>query len=130
MQVREYSADPREAAELYLDRRAGPQHAAWLEDAIECCASVAWDLAQRGIKVRLRSQGFSATVPDDSDIYTILKFLALARPLAPSATPDNVSSFHLLLSASPSQFADDGRLVRRCFAPGAKPCLNESRPER
>jgi len=120
MQVREYSADPRETAELYLDRRAGPHLAAWFEDAIECCASVAWDLAQRGIKVRLRSQGFTAAVPDDGDIYTILKFLALAQPLAPSDTPDNVSSFHLLLSASPRQFADDGVIVRRCFAPGAE----------
>jgi uncharacterized protein (DUF58 family) len=118
MQVREYSADPLETAELYLDRRVEPRHAAWFEDAIECCASVAWDLAQRGIKVRLRSQGFSAAVPDHGDIYTILRFLATATPLAPSETPDHVLSAHLLLSSSPRQFADDGPVVRRCFAPG------------
>ena len=118
MQVREYSADPREAAELYLDRRIAPQHAAWLEEAIECCASVVWDLASRGIQVRLRSQGFAASVPEDGDVYTILKFLALATPLAPSTPPDHVSSFHLLLSASPRQFVDLGA-TGRCFAPGA-----------
>jgi hypothetical protein len=118
MQVREYSADPLETAELYLDRRVEPRHAAWFEDAIECCASVAWDLAQRGIKVRLRSQGFSAAVPDEADIYTMLRFLATAAPLAPSETPDHVPSTHLLLSSSPRQFADDGPVLRRCFAPG------------
>lgn len=118
LQVREYSADPGGTAELYLDRRIGPEHAAWFEDAIECCASVAWDLAKSGIKVRLRSQGFAATVPDEGDIYTILRFLGLASPLAPSGTPDHVAPFHLLLSASPRQFADDGAVVRRCFAPG------------
>jgi uncharacterized protein (DUF58 family) len=86
LQVREYTESQDPLVHLMLDlERNGPDFDAWFEDAVEGCAYLAWSLSQRGARVRLRTQVVDLRVPDDGDVYTILKYLALVEPLAPGS---------------------------------------------
>jgi uncharacterized protein (DUF58 family) len=107
LQVREFAREQQRTVELYLDRNAP---ADWFERAVECCAFLAWELGQKQISVQFRSQGFSGCFPDETDIYTILKFLAFVQPLADEQghSPFDDSSFQILVSSSPQRFIDSG----------------------
>jgi uncharacterized protein (DUF58 family) len=107
LQVREFAREQQRTVELFLDRNA-PQD--WFERAVECSAFLAWELAQDQISIQFRSQGFSACVPEDADIYTILRFLAFVQPTIDDRghPPFNDSSFQILLSFSPQRFLESG----------------------
>ncbi len=124
MQLREYAAEQRHSIEIFLDRYAPPSAAEWFETAVECCAFVVWEFAQRGVPVHVRSQAF-----DEAEVYTILKFLALVQPIdIPEVdTPELHSrevanddgAVDLLLSSSPERFLSRGSNVVRVYAPRA-----------
>ncbi|MGH9657399.1 MAG: DUF58 domain-containing protein, partial [Bryobacteraceae bacterium] len=77
LQVREFSREQDQAAEIFLDRNVPPEQSDWFEQAVECCAFLVWRLAQRGAGVRFRAQGYDLMTPEEGDVYTILKYLAL-----------------------------------------------------
>lgn len=109
LQVREFARDEQRTVEIFLDLSLGAPPE-WFEQAVECCAFLAWELARQNLTVCLLSQGFRARCPDEDDVYTILRFLAFAepqhnrRPLPPSEN----GSFQILLSAAPDSFLDEG----------------------
>lgn len=107
LQVREFAREQQRTVEVFLDRSAP---AAWLERAVECCAFLAWELSREQVSVQFRSQAFEACFPDETDVYTILKFLALVQPLIDEKaySPFDDSSFQILVSASPQRFLDSG----------------------
>jgi uncharacterized protein (DUF58 family) len=109
LQVREFARDERLTVEIFLDRSAGapPQ---WFEQAVECCAFLAWELARQNLTVTVYSQGFRARCPDEDDVYTILKFLAFAEPQLNRRRfpPSDSTSFQILLSTAPESFLDEG----------------------
>jgi hypothetical protein len=75
------------------------------------CAFLAWRLTERGAQFRLCTQDFSARVPEEADVYTILKYLALVEPARGKALPppDNDIVFRIVFSASPERLAASGQ---------------------
>jgi len=108
LQVREFAREQRQALEIILDRRISPGQEAWFESAIECCAFLAWEFQESPLV--LRSQRYFSRVPDDGDIYTILKFLALAMPDHAVLTEslNDEPTIQILLSADPQTFVEAG----------------------
>jgi uncharacterized protein (DUF58 family) len=88
LQVREFSRERQRAVEVVLDRRIGPGSAAAFERAVERCAFVVWELSVRDVEILFRSQRFALSIPEEGEVYAILRFLALAEPIAGLGTPD------------------------------------------
>jgi uncharacterized protein (DUF58 family) len=107
LQVREFSREQDHQVLIYLDLDVPPDAAAWFESAVDCCAFLAFRLAERGAHIRFESQEFDARLPEEGDIYTILKYLALVEPRrgkAPAA-PHDPSSFHVAFTPNPARMA-------------------------
>jgi uncharacterized protein (DUF58 family) len=81
LQVREFTRDQQRTVEIFFDRRivAGQQER--FEQIVENCAFLTWRLAERNTPVLVRSQRYVLAVPEDGEIYDVLKFLALVEPL-------------------------------------------------
>jgi hypothetical protein len=43
---------------------------------VDCCAFLAWRLAGKAVGIHSRTQDFNLRLPEEGDIYTILKYLA------------------------------------------------------
>ncbi len=121
LQIREFAREQERAVEIFLDRDVPPHLEPWFERAIECCAFLAWSLWQMGAGIRFRSQQFDIRVPEEGDVYTILKYLALVFPQAgkPPESPADESSFQIVLSAAPNRFRDLGWAPAHLLDPDA-----------
>ena len=123
LQIREFAREQERAVEIFLDRDV-PEHLEdWFESAIECCSFLSWSLWQMGAGIRFRSQQFDIRVPEEGDVYTILKYLALVFPQTgkPAETPADESSFQIVLSAKPSRFRDLGWVPAHVLSPESFP---------
>ncbi|MBZ5583001.1 MAG: DUF58 domain-containing protein [Acidobacteriia bacterium] len=123
LQVREFAREQEQTVEMYLDRDVPPALDAWFEHAVDCCAFLAWSLSNQGASIHFRAQGFDFRQPEDGDIYTILKYLALVYPQRAEETepPLEETSYKILLTASPRRFLDAGWLGARILDPGVLP---------
>lgn len=89
LQVREYVQPEQPRVEIVLDLAIGVGEMAWLEEVIDCCAYLGWSLSERRAPFRFRTQLCDLRIPDEAEVYDILRFLALAEPLyAASNVPD------------------------------------------
>ncbi len=99
LQVREFTQRDEPLVQITLDiERRGSDFDAWFEAAIEGCAYLVWNLTQRGARLRLITQRIDMRTPEDGDVYTILKYLALVEPLAPGSSPADFFATHEDLS--------------------------------
>ena len=121
LQIREFARDQEPAVEIFLDRDVPPPLEDWFEHAIECCAFLAWSLWQMGAGIRFRSQQYDLRVPEEGDVYTILRYLALVFPQSgkPPEAPADESSFQIVLSAAPAGFRDLGWAPAHVLGPEA-----------
>lgn len=105
LQVREFSREQERAVEIFLDRDLPPGWEDWFERAINCCAFLAWRLSQQGASVRFRSQDFHLRLPEEGDVWVILKYLALISPARnrEPEPPADVTSFQIVFSPSPNR---------------------------
>jgi uncharacterized protein (DUF58 family) len=110
LQVREFSREEDRAVEIYLDRRI-PNHGDWFEEAVQSCAFLAWHLAEREIGLTVRSQGNSGI----SDVYDVLRFLALVQPITgtakesdPVELPADPSGVQIVFTRYPGAFETAG----------------------
>jgi uncharacterized protein (DUF58 family) len=110
LQVREFAREDDFAITLFLDLTTPPDNAAEFERAIECCAFLLWRLSRAGSSVRLLTQQFDRTVPDNADAYDILRYLATVEPApgAPPLPPDAQRHIYLALTSRPDAVADAG----------------------
>lgn len=108
LQVREFAREQRQTLEIILDRRIAAGQEEWFERAIECCAYLAWEFQSSPLV--FRSQRYVVSIPDDCDVYGILKFLAVTMPDAGSlAVPlSDEPTIQILLSLDPQGLADEG----------------------
>lgn len=123
LQIREFAREVEQTVEIFLDRDVPRELDAWFEHAVNCCAFLAWRLSTQGASIHFRSNGYEFRQPEDGDIYTILKYLALVYPQragSPEA-PLNDASFKLVFTPSPSAFRDAGWLQARLLGPDALP---------
>ena len=109
--------------EIFLDRDIPPALDAWFEHAIDCCAFLAWRLSGQGVAIHFRSQGFDFRQPEEGDIYTILKYLALVYPQRANAmeAPLDDTSYKIVFTPSPRAFRDAGWMEARILTPDALP---------
>jgi hypothetical protein len=83
----------------------------WFEKAVDYCAFLVWRLGQKDLRVRFVTQQFDRTVPEEADVYAILRYLALVTPIQGTKPP---SAFHddqtiqVAVSARPSTLEDAG----------------------
>jgi uncharacterized protein (DUF58 family) len=110
LQVREFAREEDAAITLFLDLAVPPGRNEEFERAIECCAFLLWRLSRTGSSVRLLTQQYDRTVPDNADAYDILRYLATVEPAysAPPPPPDAHRHIYLALTARPSEVADAG----------------------
>jgi hypothetical protein len=69
--------------------------------------------------LRLVSQQFDRIIPEEGDVYTILKYLALVAPSAPErpiALHDE-NSVQIVFTAEPQRFQDAGWSAARFVTP-------------
>ncbi len=123
LQVREFAREQEQTVEIFLDRDIPPSLDAWWEHAIDCCAFLAWRLSNHGASVHFRSPGYLFRQPEDGDIYTILKYLALVYPQAATAleAPLDENSYKIVFTPSPRRFSEAGWVDARIFSPDVLP---------
>jgi uncharacterized protein (DUF58 family) len=123
LQVREFAREQEQVVELYLDRDLAPDLDAWFEHAINACAFLAWRLSSLGASIHFRSAGYQFRQPEDGDIYTILKYLALVYPqrTEPPEPPLDETSFKIVFTAAPRAFRDAGWMHARILSPDVLP---------
>jgi uncharacterized protein (DUF58 family) len=108
LQVREFARQQDIAVEIWLDLKTSDEE--WLERAVSLCAFTIWRLNERGAALRLCTQNFDARVPEDGDVYSILRYLALASPSRANtlSVPEDENVFRIVLSRSPEVLAASG----------------------
>ena len=123
LQVREFAREQEQTVEIFLDRHIPPALDAWFEHAIDCCAFLAWRLSNRGVSIHFRSQGFDFRQPEDGDIYTILRYLALVYPQAVNnpEPPLDETSYQIVFTPSPRLFGEAGWAGARVLGPDELP---------
>jgi uncharacterized protein (DUF58 family) len=110
LQVREFVREQDWRAVIFLDLDAPVGSEAWFEQAVECCAFLAYRLTERGVEVRLCTQELDLSLPEEGDIYTLLKYLALVSPLRgkPPLAPEEPGSFQIVFTAQPGRMESLG----------------------
>ena len=106
-QVREFARNEDREVDLMLDLNVPLGLDPWFEHVIDCTAFLAWRLWLDGIHLRLRTQNADLQVPAETDVYAILRYLALVEPAAgrlPEISHDP-RRFQIVLSAQPAHFA-------------------------
>jgi hypothetical protein len=60
--------------------------------------------------VRLKTQEYDLTAPDQGDIYGLLKYLALVSPMRGKASPapEETASYQVILTANAERLASQG----------------------
>ena len=119
LQVREFAREQEQAIELFLDLDVPPDMQEWFEQAVNCCAFLAWRLAAKAIGIHFRTQEADLRLPEEGDVYTVLKYLALVRNRTgkPPEAPADEISFPIVLSASPERFGDPKWSLARIIGP-------------
>ena len=109
LQIRDFACEQEQIVDIYLDRDIPHDLDEWFEHAVNCCAFLAWRLSSQGASIHFRSGGYEFRQPEDGDIYTILKYLALypQRADAPEGPLDE-TSFQIVVTPSPRSFRDAG----------------------
>jgi hypothetical protein len=51
------------------------------EDLVEDCAFVVWELANRDVRVWFQAGNFMVEVPEEGEVYDLLRFLAEVQPV-------------------------------------------------
>ncbi len=123
LQIREFAREQEQTVEIFLDRSIEHALDDWFEHAVACCAFLAWRLSTEGVAIHFRSNGYLFRQPEDGDIYTILKYLALVYPQRFSGTeaPHDETSFQIVFTPSPRTFLDAGWAHARLLSPDELP---------
>ena len=81
LQVREFTRDQQRVVEIFFDRRIPAGSLEGFERLVSECAYTVWRLAEKDARTWLRSQGYALALPEEGEVYDLLKFLALVQPL-------------------------------------------------
>lgn len=109
LQVREFAKEEEQTVAVFLDREAAGENDVF-ERTVDCCACVVWRFSQHGGKMRFHTQGFSLRLPEDGDVYGILKFLATVNTVRGKTPPvlDEFGNFQVVFSADPARLSPYG----------------------
>ncbi len=109
LQVREFTKEEEQAVLLFLDLECAAPGAVF-ETIVDCCACVVWHFSQHGGNVTFCTQEASMRVPDEGDVYAILKYLATVSPVRGKSIPTlhDASGFQVVFSADPGRLSSYG----------------------
>jgi uncharacterized protein (DUF58 family) len=112
LQVREYSREQDQTIAILLDLEQ-PEGESF-ERAVDCSAYLAWNFSQRNARLYFTTQEYTVRLPEDGDVYTILKYLALVSPTygKTAPPPDDQSSYQVIISRDPERLAEAGWAAR------------------
>jgi uncharacterized protein (DUF58 family) len=110
LQVREFAREQEQAVAFFLDLDVPRSQAAWFETAVDRCAFLTWNMSQRGLRIRFCTQDVDWQLPEEADVYTILKYLAIVstRPGRQLTASQDWNVFQIVFSASADQLAEAG----------------------
>jgi uncharacterized protein (DUF58 family) len=119
LQIREFTREKDIAVNLFLDLHVPPHGYKWFEHAVDCCAFLVWHLNERGTRVRFLTQRFDRRMPEEINVYDILRYLALVEPVpgakAPTAPDDQDLS--IAISSRAAELASEGWVRARLPSP-------------
>lgn len=121
LEVREFAREQERLIELFLDLNVPPARSDWFELAVAACAFLVWRVAERGARLRFRTQEFDLSMPEMADVYTVLRYLATVSPMRakpPLPTGDEESYQVVFTAADPSELAEAGWSADRVIGPG------------
>jgi uncharacterized protein (DUF58 family) len=120
LQVREFEREQDNLLEVFFDIDAPRDKAAWFEQTVERCAYIAWWAMERGARLRFRTQDFDRYLPQECDVYHILKYLALVEPSGRKIPPpDDENSFQVVFTANARKMRAAGWTRARYYEAGA-----------
>lgn len=125
LQVREFAREQERLIEIFLDLNVPPEQEEWFERAVDTCAFLVWRMASRGARVRFRTQEFDVSIPENGDVYSILKYLATVMPVPrkPPLSPEDEDSCQLVFTtAAASVMQEAGWTQARIIGPDNLPC--------
>ncbi len=114
LQVREFAREQERSVALFLDLDVPEPDIEWFERAVDCCAYLAWNMTQRGVRLRFSTQQVDHQIPEQADIYTILRYLAVVTPARGSvasslpSTQNDDNVFQVVFSLSPGRLSKGG----------------------
>jgi uncharacterized protein (DUF58 family) len=123
LQVREFAKEQEPLISILLDLQCGRDALAWFERAVEGCAYLAWETAQRGARVRFATQDWEILTPVEGDVYDILKYLALVQPRGASIPLQHrfEPSVTIVFTSQPSRVEESAWAGARLLHPGCFP---------
>jgi uncharacterized protein (DUF58 family) len=122
LQVREFTRDQQRTVEIFFDRRIAPGQQQRFEELVENCAFFVWELADRDARMWVRSQRFALALPEEGEVYDLLKFLALVEPLVllnereedqALEDPVDAANLQIVFSALPEVEGEVERVFRK-----------------
>lgn len=122
LQVREYAAEQERLLEMLLDLDLSVEEGEWFERAVEACAFLVWNMALRGARVRFRTQDVDLAMPEQCDVYAILRYLATATPSRRRSAPepeDENSCRIVFTTSDPKTLEEAGWTQARVVGPTA-----------
>jgi len=122
LQVREFAREQERLLEVFLDLDTPPEQAEWFERAVDACAFLVWRMSMRGARVRFRTQEFDIAIPEEGDVYAILRYLAIVSPVRPRPrlSPQDENSCQIVFtSASVQTIEEAGWTQARIVGPGS-----------
>jgi len=106
LQVREFAREEEQSIVIVLDLEL--EDGEVFESAVECCAYLAWRLTRAPVaRLHFATQQFSVRVPEEGEVYTILKYLALVSTSSGKAPspPDEQDAIQIIFTARPERLA-------------------------
>jgi uncharacterized protein (DUF58 family) len=116
LQVREFAREQEQTILLFLDLEQNEDPP--FEASIDAAAFLVWHFTQRNARIRFSTQEAQIRTPEDGDVYTILKYLALVTPVygKTAPPPDDQNGFQVVVSAAPDRLASAGWATTRGVA--------------
>jgi uncharacterized protein (DUF58 family) len=123
LQVREFAREQEPLINILLDLECDEKSRPWFERAVEGCAYLAWEMAQRGARVRFRTQDWEILVPLEGDVYAILEYLALVESRFSSVPLEHryEPSVTIVFTARPRRMEEGAWAGTRVLHPGCFP---------
>jgi uncharacterized protein (DUF58 family) len=115
LQVREFAREQNRAVTIFLDLAVPDSRLEWFETAVDCCAFLVWRLSQQDLRLRLLTQQFDREIPGDTDVHSMLKYLATVGPArgVEPLSPDEDESVEIAISARRSRLLEAGWIRAR-----------------
>ena len=118
LHVRENAQEDAVTVHIVIDLFLGEAGMPWLERALETAAWLSSRLEEAGVSYSVRTQERIVEVPRDGDLYTVLRYLAVAEPMPfgerhglERVLPPEGEGYVIVLTANPARVPERAGIV-------------------